>query len=112
MSDMLSTILISLGTGIAGGFSGWIFTRKRQNLENIDMALDTWQKVVGNLEVQVDKLLKKVDCLTEENTRLKQEVSSLRDELLMLNKKDRKIEMLEKKVQRYEKILDDNSISY
>lgn len=112
MIDTIYAVILTLGSGMAGGFSGWFFTRKRQNIENIDLALTTWQKVVDSLERRVDSLLLKVDSLTDENTKLKEEISQLRDELLLINKKDRKIEQLEKKVQKYEKLLTDNGIEF
>jgi len=112
MNDIITTILVSLGTGFTGVFSGWFFGRKRQSIENIDMALETWQKVVDSLERRVGILLEKVDALTLENERLKNEVNNLRDELLASNKKDKKIEQLERKIIRYERLLADNGIEY
>lgn len=112
MSETLSAIMLALGTGFTGAFSGWFFGRKRQNIENIDMALETWQKVVDSLEKRVGILLEKVDALTLENERLKNEVSNLRDELLASNKKDKKIEQLERKIIRYERLLADNGIEF
>ena len=112
MSETLAAIMLALGTGFTGAFSGWFFGRKRQNIENIDMALETWQKVVDSLERRVDTLLTKVDCLTLENERLKEEISNLRDELLLNNKRDRKIEQLERKILKYEKLLTDHSIEF
>ncbi len=112
MKEVLITIFIALGTGMAGSFSGWFFGRKRQSIENIDMAIETWQKVVDSLENRVTILLKKVDDLTKENYALREEVEQLKNEILLQNRKNRKIGILEKKIYKYEKLLDDNGINY
>lgn len=112
MTDAITTILIALGTGFSAAFSGWFFGRKRQNIENIDMALDTWQKVIGQLEERVDVLLKKVNDLQEENAALKEEVIQLRAEIQESRRSHKKIEALEKKIVRYEKLLADNDIAF
>lgn len=112
MRDILATILISLGTGLAGHFSGWFFGRKRQSIENIDMAIATWQKVVDSLENRVDKLLDEVNDLTKQNRLLRDEIESLKDEIRISKSKNRKITTLENKIATYEKLLDDNGIDY
>lgn len=112
MQEILTTTLIALGTGMAGSFSGWFFGRKRQNIDNIDMALNTWQKVIDQLEGRVDTLLQKVDTLQSENAQLKEEIIQLRAEVAESRRSQKRIEILEKKIQRYEKLLSDNSIDY
>lgn len=112
MNEVASTVIIALGTALAGSFGGWIFGRKRQNIENIDMALNTWQKVVDSLEKQVQILLEKVDNLSKENDSLKMEVSKLRDEIATTTRRNKKIEQLEKTMVRYEKLLSDNRIDF
>ncbi|MBN1987832.1 MAG: hypothetical protein JW783_00360 [Bacteroidales bacterium] len=112
MTDIISTVIISLLTGLAGGFSGWFFSRKRQNIENIDLALTTWQKVVDSLENRVTVLLSKVDALTAENYQLREELERLKIEMQAKLRENKKIEQLEKKVQKYEKLLTDNNIEF
>lgn len=112
MNEVASTIVIALGTGLAGSFGGWIFGRKRQNIENIDMALETWQKVVDSLEKRVDTLLTKVDALSKENDELKDEIAKLREEIALSAKRNKKNEQLEKTIAKYEKLLTDNGIHF
>lgn len=112
MNSIIDTLLVPLGTGLAGSFGGWFFGRKRQNIQNIDMALETWKKVVDSLEDRVDKLLSEVEELTRQNCLLREEVDSLKDEIRISKRKNRQITTLENKIQRYEKILDDNGIDY
>lgn len=112
MSEVLVTVLIALGTGFSGAFSGWFFGRKKQNIATIDMALNTWQKVIDQLEGRVDVLLRKVNELQDENTSLKEEVIQLRAEIQESRRNRKKIETLEKKITRYEKLLLDNHIDF
>lgn len=90
MREALITIFIALGTGLAGSFSGWIAGRKRQAIQEIDMAIDTWQKVVDSLEKQVDSLLSRVDELSNENLDLKKEVGSLKASIEAMDRKKKK----------------------
>ncbi len=112
MTEALITIFVSLGTGMAAAFSGWFFGRKKQNIEAIDMALDTWKKVIDQLEGRVEVLLRKVDELQNENVALKEEIAMLKAEIMTSKSDKRKIEQLERKVAKYEKILIDNNIDY
>lgn len=112
MNDILATIFVALGTGFAGAFSGWFFTRKRQNLENIDIALDTWQKVIDSLERRVSVQLDKIDKFAQENDDLRTETLTLKREICRLKKENDKLIKLEAKIKYYEKILADNGITY
>ena len=71
MKELLFQIGVPFATAFLGGFSGWFFKRKRieienrglatsnhrQDITNIDAAVDTWRKVVDNLEEQISHLL-------------------------------------------------------
>lgn len=110
--DILTTILISLGTALAGSFSGWVFGRKRQSIENIDMARNTWQNIVDSLEKQIHALVSKVDTLSAENLELKEEVEALKNEILTRNSRAKENEVLKSKIKYYEKLLSDSGITY
>ncbi|MGB4134243.1 MAG: hypothetical protein BWY89_00038 [Bacteroidetes bacterium ADurb.BinA012] len=112
MGEVLTTVLIALGTGFSGAFSGWFFGRKKQNIATIDMALNTWQKVIDQLEARVDVLLNKVKALEDENAALREEVIQLRAEIQESHRNRKKIELLERKIARYEKLLADNGIDF
>ena len=90
--DIIATVI---ATGV-GAFFGWFFTRKKQNIDTIDAAIDTWQKVVDSLENQVQKQLTNIECLRNE----KDSLSSQVHELLLLREKDSKeIQQLKLKVE-------------
>lgn len=73
----------TVATGI-GGFFGWFFTRKKQNIDTIDAAIGTWQKVVDSLEKQVQKQLVSLEALRNERDSFSTQVS----ELVELREKD------------------------
>lgn len=119
MENIIATILISLGTGIAGSFSGWFFGRKRQKIANIDAATETWQKIVNSLECQIDKLLKqreqdaiKIEEMSMQMCAMKAEIASLKQDIETLQSKIKNIQKLENKIVKYEKLLNDNNINY
>jgi len=100
--ELITTIIISFGTGLAGCFGGWFFGRKRQNIDNIDAAVETWKKVVNSLEEQVEKSLKREEqsrnCIEE----LKESVRMLRME----------VNNLTEKLQKTEKLLKEHNIEF
>lgn len=112
MEDTILTIIIALGTGLAGSFSGWFFGRKKQNIENIDFALTTWQKVVDSLEKRVEVLQASVDYWTKENDELRRELAHMKLEIAKKENVDKDNEVLKSKLIRYEKLLADNNIKY
>ncbi len=92
---------------------------KKQTLENIDTAADTWQKIVDKLELQIEKLLEKTEKLCNENTNLKNEIYLLKEELASLKYLQKKTERYEKqinilreKVSHYELLLTSNGIEF
>ena len=116
---MIETIIISLGTALAGTFSGWFFGRKKQSIETIDMALNTWQKVIDNLEKRIECMLVESKQLREENESLRQEIRELRVELDSFKNQQRKIDkyeknikQLEEKLAAYENLLTVNGIKF
>lgn len=90
MDNITQLISLFLTSG-AGYFFGWLFSRKRQNIDNVDAAVSTWQKVVDSLEAQVQTQLAKNVILTEENEGLKIEKKSL---LVKITELEDKIEAM------------------
>lgn len=112
MDNVIYTILISIGTALAGSFSGWFFGRKKQRIEEIDAATDTFNKIVNSLEDRIEKLLeehtedmRKIDELTIQVSELKTEIEELKNN-------QKRVVKLEKTIMRYEKLLTDNNISF
>ena len=94
-------------------------TAAKSHIENIDLASETWHKVVSRLEERIEKLINQQTILRDENIHLREEVYKLREELAALkeiqkkcDKYDRKINELQKKIEKYERLLDDNNIDY
>lgn len=90
MDNITQLISLFLTSG-AGYFFGWLSSRKRQNIDNVDAAVSTWQKVVDSLEAQVQTQLAKNVILTEESEGLKIEKKSL---LVKINELEDKIEAM------------------
>ncbi|MCL1942799.1 MAG: hypothetical protein FWF54_04535 [Candidatus Azobacteroides sp.] len=110
--ELINAVLLTFGTSLATGFVTFIFSRRRNNIDNIDAATETWQKIVDKLEKQIEKLLIKVDHLETENNNLKDLINSLKDEIDLLKKMATLNETLELKIQHYETLLSDNHIAY
>lgn len=88
MSEILSTVLISIATTGVGGFFGWLFGRKEANvrikgeeINNFDRALDAYKKMYEDI---IEDLKTQVNELKDENTSLKEEVSENRKQLMTL----------------------------
>ena len=110
MIDTVVTILISVITAISGGFAGWLFGRRRQNIDDINAATDTWKNIVTSLEERIDKLLceRKEDALQIEE--LNKRVESLQIQVNALTVFQKKAIQYEKKIAKYEKMLKEHNI--
>lgn len=113
------TIFVALGTGLASSFTTWLFSRKQQDIANIDAAIGTWQKIVDSLETRVNKLLEECTSLRDENSNLLKEISELKSEIMKLKVETKKITRYEKtikdledKVAKYEQLLTANNIAF
>ena len=126
MKELLFQIGVPFATAFLGGFAGWFFKRKRieienrglatsnhrQDITNIDAAVDTWRKVVDNLEEQISHLLEQRQKDSLQISELSREVLNLRNEVLVLqNKLEQQAGNLEK-IARYEKLLNENGIVF
>lgn len=116
---MWEYILSTLGGTIIGSLSGWLIGRKKQRIEEIDAAVETWRKIVDSLQEQIDKLLlqrqedsEKIEKLTRETIELNRQVKTLREEVENLQQKVKSINKLEKTIARYEKLLEEHNITY
>lgn len=126
MDALWVKILVPALTAFFGAFAGWFFKRKRMALENshlasenkkediqtIDAAVATWQKVVDALEEQISKLLDQRKGDAERIDTLSARIVELQDKVDDLQNRLRITEKLEKKVARYEKLLADHGIAY
>lgn len=116
---MWEYILSTIGGTVLGSLSGWLVGRRKQRIDEIDAATETWKKIVDSLQIQIDKLLEqrqkdseKIDALTCETVALNKQVQTLRDELENLQQKVKSINRLEKTIARYEKLMDEHKIEY
>jgi peptidoglycan hydrolase CwlO-like protein len=108
----IEIIIASAVTSVLAAFCGWFFGRKKQKIENIDAATETWQKIVDALETRLMKELEKVQCYEQKIEDLTEQVRNLKTEIEELKDSNRKMRLLEKKVLKYEKLLTDNKIDY
>lgn len=84
--DIIEIVSILITSG-AGYFFGWFFSRKKQNIDNIDAAIGTWQKVVDSLEGRCEKLTNNNNILSDENDTLKKEKRNLTERITELEDK-------------------------
>ena len=117
--DWLITILIAFGTGLASSFTTWIFSRKQQDIANIDAAITTWQTIVDSLEKRVDNLLQECSQLRETNSKLikeiwelKAEIDKLKAETKKMVRYEKQIKELQDKITHYEQLLASNGVDY
>ena len=116
---MWPTIITSLTTSAAGAVLGWLFGRRRQNIDNIDAAVETWQKIVDALQAQIERLLKqresdaqKIDALTREITLQVNQIETLKVKVESLENEIAKKERIEELLKRYERIMTAAGIPY
>ena len=102
MDSVIQTIIIALGTGFAGAFSGWFFSRKKHRIETIDYALETWQKVVDSLEARINVMLEEARRMRERMREVEVENKDLREQLSSMKIEISEFKNLQKKISKYE----------
>ena len=112
---MWTTIISSL----AGTLLGWLFGRRRQNIDNIDAAVETWQKIVDALQAQIERLLQqresdaqKIETLSREINLQINQIENLKMKVEKLETEVAKKDRLEAILKRYEHLMSDAGISY
>ena len=116
---MWETLITSIVSIIVGAFCGWFFTRKRQNIDNIDAAVETWQRIVNSLQEQIDRLLDqrasdaaKIESLSEQVKQQNLHIEQLQEQVASMDAKVKSVSRLEKTIARYEKLMDAAGIEY
>ncbi len=116
---MWDIIITSVITAFVGVFFGWLFGRKRQNIDTIDAAVETWKKIVDSLQEQIDRLLEqrasdaaKIESLSEQVKQQNVHIEELKEQVSSTEMKVKSVNRLEKTIARYEKLLDANGIEY
>lgn len=91
MMNTLHTILLSIGTALGGGFSGWFFTRKKYNTEvdanmikNLKSSLDFYKETIDYNERKLNSLIEKIEKAEAKNEQLEEELRTLRDRLFKI----------------------------
>jgi len=72
MEAWVETIITAVGGAGGGGFFGWFFTRKKSNaeakgseLENVEQAIKIWRESAQSLQLENERLSKKVEDLSK-----------------------------------------------
>ena len=114
MMDLIVNALIGLVTAAGTGLLTWAFAKKKYDaevsksrIENIDMAADTWQKMVNSLESQLQNFTVKMDALRTENNQLRDAVYQLQTEISELKSANKKLICKVNELQKYEKKISD-----
>lgn len=78
MMDILVSLVIPLLTALGGGFSGWLFGRRKQAAEAVASELQTIEKAVSIWREIAQDLKKELETQSGEIVKLRDEVSTLR----------------------------------
>lgn len=72
MDSWVETLITAVGGAGGGGFFGWFFTRKKTNaeakgseLENVEQAIKIWRESAQSLQLENERLSKKVEDLSK-----------------------------------------------
>ncbi len=116
---MWEKIVDLLGGTFVGAFFGWFFGRKRQNIDTIDAAVETWKKIVNSLQEQIDRLLEqrasdaaKIESLSEQVKQQSLRIEQLQEQVASMEMKVKSVNRLEETIDRYEKLMDAAGIEY
>lgn len=76
--ELLSTLLVSIITAIAGAGSGWFFARRKQTAEAVQSELVAVEKAVGIWRTIAQDLKTEMESQSREISKLREEISTLR----------------------------------
>lgn len=82
---MWETILYSLGGTSIGIFGGWLIGRKKQKIDEIDAATDTWSKIVSSLRKQIDDLILDQEEFIKREKEMQKKIEHLQEEIQKLH---------------------------
>ncbi len=89
------TVLIALGTTLAGGLSGWVFGRKKTEaeakqieLQNVSNAITIWREAAEKLSNQLALYNEQLAVQRQINAELRQKVDELTEEVRQLKKQN------------------------
>ena len=120
MNEIIITWIIGPLIGaVAGGFGGWIFGRKRQQIEIIDAATGTFNKIIEQLRkevtVYVEEKNQNAELIRTQSKQIEElsiRVHKLSEEVESLRREKKENVYLRKKIEKYEKILVTHNIEF
>jgi len=112
--------IISPTVGMAAGaWGGWFFGRKRQRIDTIDAATDTFNKIIHQLRNEIgvyqqknDEYAQQVQQQSQQIKELTDQVKKLSEEVESLRCEKKENALLKRKIDKYTKLLDINNIEY
>lgn len=112
MGDIINQIIILTATGSVGGFFGWFFTRKKQDVEVVGMVVDNEVKEIDKDSKVVELYKNALDDLSVRYEAKYREIEVRHSNIQSLFDKKEKIlqqelELLKKQVALYKKMYDD-----
>lgn len=107
---MWETIIYAVGGTLVGSFGGWFFGRKKQKIEEIDSATDTFNKIIDSLELKIDKLLKQQESDAKKIENMANQIKEMQEQIENLTKDKQENIKLKKKIERYENLLTINNV--
>lgn len=81
---MWEYILYTVGGTTIGSFIGWLIGRKKQKIDEIDAATDTWSKIVQSLRKQIDDLILDQEAFIEREKQMQQRIDELHEQIKKL----------------------------
>lgn len=97
---------------LTGSFGTWIFQKRRNKIDDINAATDTFNKVNESLELRINKMLEEQEKSNLKIEELTKQVAALSAQIETLKNQVKEKERLQKKVVHLEKILTDNNIPF
>jgi len=119
LENILIWIISPVAGMVAGAWGGWFFGRKRQRIDTIDAATDTFNKIIQQLRSEVgiyqqekDKHTELIRQQSQKINELADQVKKLSEEVECLRREKRENALLKKKIDKYTRLLDSHNIEY
>ena len=116
---ILAWVISPVISMVAGAWRGWFFGRKRQRVDTIDAATDTFNKIIEQLRKEIgiyqqekDKHTELIQNQSRQIKDLADQVRKLSEEVEGLRREKRENALLKKKIDKYERLLDSHNIEY
>ena len=80
INEYLSEMAVGLASAFGGGFTGWFFTRRKNELDMTEQAVKIWREMSQELRNEINLRADELKALRDENSVMANELKDIQHE--------------------------------